>query len=308
MKDDINNLKEIVNSVLEDIHVTEELKNKTFIKCKNRNLKPLFIKSLSAAAITFALLGYYYYFHAKNNTVAENSIKTLNKFIKMPIHNNYTLLPSKKINITNTDSKIYPDKKTANSKSTFNTKDIYNSSSVNTSNPPVFISPNKNEVKNTNIEFKNEDSIINNKVNKENDTSNITISPSLNGKMMESNLKFSNILDLATIQNYFGNNVSLPSYIPEGFKLASMIVPQNSEKGKSINIEYTNTDSKYFNLIQNKKPSPDISGEKVPINEITGYISTEDIIKITWIKNNIQYTLYGNISKDSIISIAKSIN
>lgn len=292
MKDDINNLKEIVNSALDDIYVTEELKNKTFIKCKNKDLKPLFIKGLSIATVTFTLLGYCYYFYAKNNTIAETSTKTLNKLIKVPIHNNYAPLPPKKNNINSIDNKIYPNDKIANSKSDFNTKDNYNSSSVNASEPPVSISPNKNEVKDTNIESKNQS----------------FISPSLNEKIFELNLKPSNMLDLATVQNYFENNVSLPSYVPEGFKLASMIVPKNAEEEKIIDIKYTNADGKYFNLIQSKKLSPNISGEKIDINETTGYIYTEDIIKITWIKNNIQYTLYGNISKDSIISIAKSIN
>ncbi|MEY8000717.1 DUF4367 domain-containing protein [Clostridium sp. Mt-5] len=307
MKDNINNLKEIVDSALDDIYVTEELKNKTFIKCKNKNLKPLFIKGLSIATVTFTILGYYY-FYAKNNTVAETSIKTLNKLIKVPIHNNYAPLPAKKNNINSIDNKIHPNDKIANSKSDFNTKDNYNSSSVNASEPPVSISPNKSEVKDTNIESKSQSFIINNKISKENDTSNISISPSLNEKIFELNLKPSNMLDLATVQNYFGSNVSLPSYVPEGFKLDSMVVPQNAEEEKIIDIKYTNADDKYFNLIQSKKLSPNISGEKIDINETTGYISTEDIIKITWIKNNIQYTLYGNISKDSIISIAKSIN
>ncbi|WP_368490214.1 DUF4367 domain-containing protein [Clostridium sp. BJN0013] len=319
MKDNMRNLREITNLVLKDIHVTEKLKDSTLKKCKRKKrlkLKPIYAIGIFTAIIVFTLIDYQYYYanfhndiakkYIYNNPIARVSIKALDKIIGKSTDTELKTTEDKsKKSIPSTENS------SINSEISQNTKKDVDSNSNSTSDSNI---NNNNTTKdpqpklNDNTEYiaKNEnpepeDEPITNPTEELN--KNTTISPDM--------------VSLANAQNYFGGTISMPSYIPENFKLTDIHIPEDIETEKIITIDYSSPENKYFKLTQSKKLSSSIPGEKVSINdEIQGYIyinngsaaSDSPIVQIAWTKDNIEYTLYGNISKESIISIAESIN
>lgn len=333
MKDNMKNLREITNLVLKDIYVTEELKNNTLKKCKRKNkskLNPIAI-GLCSAIIVLAMIIYQYHpanFHTSvaKNYMHNNTIDTLNKLIGKstdsqpqntdnkqkkvtPSNKNPSINSEVSQNTNSTDNEnIYTKSNSISDSSTIHKEDTSDSepkseeTTSEDSQPKSDINTTQDNIKNESSQPKDATITI-----PENSNENITASTS------------PDTLALSDAENYFGGSISVPSYVPENFKLTNIHILQNIETEKIVTIAYTSSENKYFNLTQSKNHSSNtnISGEKVSINDkIQGYIyiysdssvSDSPIINIIWTKNNIEYTLCGNISKDSILSIAKSIN
>lgn len=328
MKDNMRNLREITNLVLKDIHVTEKLKNDTLKKCKYNKkikLKPAYAAGISAAIITLSLINYKYYTNGDitkkyiyNNPIAKVSIQAWNKI---------------------TGKSVEPSLKTTEDKSKETTPDAINPSinsevSQNTkkdtdskSNPTSDSKDSESNLnKNSSIEASSPESKATDsqKENTTPETADKTTDETSTEALEETKVISSDMPNLASAQDYFGGSISTPSYVPENFTLTDIHIPEDIQTGKIVTMDYNSPENKYFKLTQSKKDatiSPynsfNIAGEKVSINDaIQGYIciyndpavSNSSIVQISWIKDNIEYTLYGNISKDSILSIAKSID
>lgn len=327
MKDNMRNLREITNLVLKDIHVTEKLKDDTLKKCKYKKklrLKPIYAIGISTAIIIFALIDYHHYtnFHSNitkkyiyNNPIARVSIKALDKIIGKSTE------PALKTTEDKSKKSIpAEDNPSINSEISQNTKKDLDSKSNSTSDSKDSKSNiNNNDNTTTSLPESNDttDYPVENK-NLESEDKTAAANPTESPE--ETKTASPDMLSLANAQDYFGGNISMPSYIPENFALTNIHIPEDTETGKTITIDYSNPENKYFKLIQSKELSYNsfnISGEKVSINDkIQGYIyiyndptvSDSPIVQIWWTKDNIEYTICGNISKDSILSIAKSIN
>ncbi len=324
----MRNLREITNLVLKDIYVTEKLKNDTLKKCKYKKkmkLKPAYAVGISAAIITLSLINYKYYANGDiakkniyNNPIAKVSIQALDKIIGKSVEPSLKTTEDK-------SKKATPDANnpSINSEISQNTKKDTDSKSNPTSDSKDSESNlNKNSsIKTSPSESKATDSQKENKISEP--VAKIT-EETPTKPLEESKVISSDMPNLASAQDYFGGNISIPSYIPENFTLTDIHIPEDTETEKIVTMDYSNPENKYFKLTQSKKDkaistysSFNIAGEKVSINDaIQGYIciyndpavSNCSIVQISWTKDNIEYTLYGNISKDSILSIAKSIN
>lgn len=323
MKDNINNLKEMTDFVLKDIHVTKELKIKTLEKCKKEKsikLKPLWATGISAALITFTVTGYQYFYdkiekkynYSKSNI--EEPIKNMDTIIKKSNSNSSELAH----NTLNSP----PYKEDFNYKQTPKDYSIPDASKTNNSSE-LKINKSESVIKNS------ENNIVNNKssenVNSKGtsseisseDKSNIDKSSSDNTELApDKNIKNSfNTTTLAKAEKHFGSNIAVPKYIPEGFELTDISIPEDTSKETYVSMIYS-SDKGYFKITQNKSTIYNGSGKKINFNGIAAYLTEEkkdyisnpSTVQLTWIKKDIQYTISGNISTDSIITIAKSIN
>ncbi|MFL0197534.1 DUF4367 domain-containing protein [Clostridium sp. WILCCON 0269] len=340
MKDNMKNLREITDLVLKDIHVTEKLKRNTLEKCKSKkrlSLKPIYAISISAAIMILIIISYQYHHtnfqnnitkkYIYNNPIAKASIETLHKIIGKSTDGELkstddktddrpkNSVPSTKNSSINSEISLNTKNSDSKSDSTSNDNDNYNSNTDTNSNKDSTLND-KGNTKNSESEATNNSDYTykNYTINAEPQSEtpvNTTDSPEAK------NAASTDMLDLATAQSYLGSTISMPSYIPENFKLTNIYIPKSAAEQKTIIIDYNDPDNKYFKLTQSKQLSSNISGEKISISDETqGYLyiksdetdSDSPIIQIAWIKNDIEYTLYGNISKDSMLSIAKSIN
>lgn len=322
----MKNFRESSNIILKDIYATDELKRKTLEKCANKDLlkvKPLLALTASAA-ILIATLGVSNYFSHKP-TIDNNYVsKSIKHEYKNSIHNENPKEPSKiaenndfdKSNYSSSNNKI--NDKTNNK--TNNKTNIKNQNSTlqnkNSNTNTVTSSTNtssKNannssqDTSNTTKHLKSPDSISQNGVDT-NENMDTIVDPSATYGLTSSPQS----LSMTDAEKYFESKILLPSNIPEGFNLTNVSIPD--DKLKCIKLKYS-SNSNFFEILQNKNLS-ELKGTKIiSIENNKAYISTikdeESNITITtisWIMNNVQYSLSGNIPDNSLINIANSIN
>lgn len=320
MEDNMKNFREASELILKNIYVTDELKRKTLEKCTDRKvsilLKPRLIATFSAALLVF--LGIFiYYFHKP--AITDNHIaKSVNQEYENSSHKENKIQEAPKI----TDSSDSNKSSSAASNSKDNTKNSV----------PV---PQRNNV---DIAMKDSNSIPKNKsmdeVNENTETaaegrnnSSKTFDSVPEDRIDTSNANKSEInpaaqahpsltsvyepLTVEKAEEYFEGNIMFPSYIPEGFNLTDISIPEDKEK--SVKLEYS-SGSAYFEILQSKSLSKLAETKNMSVENNTAYVNSvkderTNIIttEITWIVDNVQYSLSGSLPEDSLIKIAKSI-
>lgn len=340
MSKDINNLRKITDSVLEDIKVTDELKSLTLKKCKEEkkyNIKPILITAASAAIMTFSIFSYKFILHNPNLTqntskeVAKKSV-SLNDFKNdhAPDKNNIADQNKLKNSISNNESQAKTAAQQNNSNTILknNQSGEKNTSSNNNKNNKL-ISSSKNEISNK-IKAANpssnlpenkitssisEPSISDNNADKANDTPvNNTLTKDI--PSMKASLDSARSTSIADAERFWGGKILIPSYIPEGFELTDISMPKDNSKEVCVKLNYSFENS-YFKIVQNKSTTyTSCIGTSINIKGSKAYISKSKdtsnpnltITEIKWVNDNVQYTITGNISEDELTKILKSIN
>lgn len=347
MKDNMKDFREASNTFLKDIYVTDELKRKTLEKCTNKRflkMSPLIASTVSAALLlsTFGIYNYFIHKTPTTNSYANNSLKqdyknsTNNEFPKSPSKitenqnlDNSKLDSSKSValkdenNTKNENASVQTKNSDTNTvtKDTNNANKIFNniSQSKVDNTQPNSTSENKDlnssiTDKNTNIASQNTnntaeayDSITQNDISGKRNKDMLLSSESTTGAS-----SLSEPLNMTSAEKYFGGDILLPRNIPEGFNLTAISIPDN--KLKCIKLNYS-SDSAYFELLQTKNLSILEGNKVIYIKNNKAYVSTtkdekSNIVttKITWVMDNIEYSLYGSLSENSLINVAKSIN
>lgn len=315
MKDNLENFKQISDEILEDIYVTDELERKTLEKCNNKKffkLNPLIVSTVSAAALMVAFGLYNHFSH--NTNVAYNSVKHEDKS---------TIKENKGL------PKIAENKKADDSKDlALNNEKKHNSESQNKNLNSNTITENANlttNTTNTNTIIKKADTASQ---SSNDDNNNKPLSPSKDNSKDQMNAKkdvdkdidrsvperanlscSESPLDIEAAENYFEGKILLPSYVPQGFTLTNISIPDHNEK--CVKLSYS-SDSSYFEILQSKNLSNLKEDKIISVGNNKAYESSvkdanSTDTKISWIISDIQYTLSGNLPEDSLIDIAKSI-
>ncbi len=325
MKDDRENFRENSNLLLKDIYVTDELKRKTLERCQNekiRKIKPIFALAACVTFITISL-GAYNYFSPKIDVANNFTDKTTKYGFK-------SLQEDKK---TNGNSSIKNNEDFSKStNSPLPNKNLDKAENINKNallkNNPSNTNPSTDSVSNNTPKAPNSNTaILNNNTTPAKNLDNIP-SPVDVGQdkfslsedkgnhekplSIRSFLPTKETLNISDAENYFESKLLVPSYVPEGFNLTDISIPD--VKLKCVKLRYSSS-SAYFQVCQNKNLSNLQGGKIVYINSTKAYIScTKDdksnisTTQINWAMNNIQYSLTGSLSEDNLIKIAKSIN
>lgn len=340
MNKDINNLREITDSVLEDIKVTDELKSLTLKKCKEEkkyNIKPIFITAASAAIMAFSVFSYKFILH--NPNLPHNSSKEVaHKSVSLnDLNNNQS---SDKSNIANQDksknnvvNNESQPKATAQQNnhdtiaknnqsgekitSSNNSKDskLMDSAKNKTSNRIEETKPSSNLPENKTTNSMSESSILNANTDKTNDVPTNSIL-SKDTPSTKASLDSSKSASIADAESFWGGKILMPSYVPKSFELTDISIPKDDSKEICVKLNYS-FENIYFKIIQNKSTTyTSYVGTSVDIKDSKAYISKSKdsnnpnltITEIKWVNNNIQYTLIGNLPEDELTKILNSIN
>lgn len=323
MKDNMKNFREASDLILKNIYVTDELKRKTLEKCTHRKIsiiKPRLTATFSAALIVFFGI-FIYFFHkpaATDNQIAKsinqehkNSLDNENKIQEVPKKtgssdsdkspsavsnsknntNNSVAAPHKNVDIAMKDLNNIPQNKSIDvvNKSAETASQIRNDSSKTSESIPQDIA----DISNSNSGSNNNE-----------------INPA--DQIRSSLVSVPEPLNVEKAEKYFEGKILFPSYIPEGFKLTDISIPDDRQK--CVKLKYSST-SVDFELLESKNLSKLAGTENISIGNNTAYINSvkdekTNIIttKITWVMDDVQYSLYSSLPEDSLIKIAKSIN
>ncbi|MBE6068403.1 MAG: DUF4367 domain-containing protein [Clostridium lundense] len=322
MEDKMKNFRETSGLILKNICVTDELKRKTLEKCTHRKASIINTKLTAAFSAVLMVFGgiFITLFHKSavtNNYIAKsvnqeqkNSLDRENKIQeaakttgnsdldksssaalnnKNNTENNVTILENKNVDIAMKESNnITENKSTDAVKENIKT----DSQSINDSS-------------------KTSDSILQNRaVINNSDSSNNKIKPE---SQLDSSLALVHgLLTIEKAEKYFGDKILFPSYIPEGFMLTGTSI--GDEKQKYVKLKYSSS-SADFEILQSKSLSKLTGTKNISIGNNTAYIDSvkdqkTNIIttKITWIRDNVQYSLSSSLPEDCLIKIAESIN
>lgn len=333
MKDDIKNLKKLTDLALKDICVTDELKNKTLKLCKKEKssiLKPFLAAASSAAIIAVSITGYQYFSHKTSsnltdkqivnntsNSLSKNSINNTEKTVDTSPNNILTKNDSKNSNVTKNANKsndtasknTSKDKKISVDTDKSNHINSEISSSTTNDTKPLDKPSQKEVIKND----KDGIAISNPPPVKDSYNNNFANNDSM-PRAATSIAPVSKTLSTADAEKYWGDKLFLPSYIPNDFELTDISIPRDN---KEIYVKLTySSKNNYFKITQNKSTKYTVTGKSIDINGNPANIvqdkdqNDKDIIitQITWIKDNIQYSVVGNIPDTELINISKTIN
>jgi hypothetical protein len=126
---------------------------------------------------------------------------------------------------------------------------------------------------------------------------------------------YSEPISTSEAEKYWGGKLLLPSHIPANFELTDISLP-NDNKEIYVKLTY-NSNNNYFKLTENKNTKYNLSGKSIDINGINATIvennnlsnsNNTETTQIVWVKNNVQYSIIGNISDTELVSIAKSLD
>lgn len=336
MKDNMKFFKDIVNSSLEDIHVTDELKEKTLNKCKKlnkRKIQPAYVAGICAVFMAFATTGYNYLFPDKidkkyslNISATERQLENLGNLIKNSIINpspnkspNKSALKDNKYAYDKNDTKSEDLKNTAkvNHKSDTNKKTDDVSNTVDDVTSTKDIEVNKIESKDEQSQIAYVDPKSTPPVESTASSQNApekSSSDTSGNQQQDTHDSISSIsphlMNMNSVESNFGQKVTTPSYIPDGFKLTNINIPDNDTE-KFVKMNYASK-NEHFTIRQDRNINFNNNiGEKLYIDGVQAYSSWVENcgeLRIALNKNNIQYVIQGNISKDMIISIMESMN
>ncbi|WP_416176582.1 DUF4367 domain-containing protein [Clostridium sp.] len=343
MKDNMKFFRDMANSALDDLHVTEELKEKTLKRCKTNyktkiriGMKPSFLAAICAALFAFTTTGYNNLF-SKNISkkynlsisTTEQKLEDIGNIIKNSIINPSSNEDDLKSDSTNNTKYSYNknlNKDSENTKNTKDTKDIKENVTEDKSNQNL---EKASQIKITNKES-NESSEISEKNVIEENTTEATNdqNPQISTENKEINEKEDStekdqskdkvsslseapeVITISDAEKSFDSKVCVPSYIPDGFNLDSIDLPDNDSE-KFVVMNYS-SDKSHFTIRQDRNINFNNNvGEKIYIGAIRAYcvwVENCSEFRISCNKNSIQYVIQGNLSKDTLIKILTSIN
>lgn len=342
MKDNIKFFRDIVNSSLKDIHMTDELKQETLNRCKKQNkirIRPAYVAGICAAFMAFATTGYSYLFPDKidikyslNISATERQLENLGNLIKNSIINpslNNTALKDDKYAYNNKENTQNGDKTPKNLKDTKHATDINDKSNADAKikdilNPVNNIPSTKDKTENkiapkdiqseivsTNSESKKQSdgNVSSNQASPEKNTSEENNDVQENTTASISSVS-PHLMNMNSVENSFGRKVAKPSHIPDGFKLVNINIPDNDNE-KFVKMNYASKDQ-HFTILQDRNINFNNNvGEKLYINGVQAYSSWVENcseLRVALNKNNIQYVIQGNISKETLVSIMESMD
>ncbi len=314
MKDSIKDFRDTSNLILKDIYATDELKKMTLEKCKNQKknkIKPILA---TAASVAFLIVGFSYNYLYNKSTLVRNYINEAKQQEYKNLENNETIKESLKTKddkalakSTNSSS----NSKNANKNETEileNNKSGTNTSNANTNNGTssnTSTNSNAESTKNVNSVSSSENTTENNLVANDNETNRETSTGFQGLSALQKNL------NISTAEKYFESKILTPTYIPKGFNLTDISIPDT--KLKCIKLKYSSGDS-YFQIYESKNLSALEGTSVISIQNNKAYVSyikdnkSTTTTQITWIMNNIQYSLSSTLPENSLVDIAKSIN
>jgi hypothetical protein len=329
MKDNTKNFREASDVILKNIYVTDELKRRTLEKCTNRKgfvIKPILTATFSAALMCFLAI-FIYFFHKP--AVIDNPIaKSIDQEYKNSSNNEDKIQKTPKTASSNDSDRSHaaasdnknnaknntpvPEKKNKDI-AMKDSNNIPQSKSIDTVNKNTeTASQSKNDSYKPSYNVPQDSAYISNNKSISNSDSNSNSETSLVPQAQLSLASVPEPLTIESAEKYFESKILLPSYIPEGFKLADVSIPD--DKQKCIKLKYS-SDSAYFEILQSKNLSKLEGTKNISIGNNTAYINsikdegTNTITtSITWIGDGIQYSLSSSLSEDSLIKIANSIN
>ncbi|MBM7868747.1 hypothetical protein JOC70_000216 [Clostridium pascui] len=316
MEDNMKNFREASDLILENVYVTDELKRKTLEKCTHRKEWIMNVKltaAFSGALIIF--FGIFISLFHKSDINNSNIAKSINQKQKNSLDNESKIQETAKT----TGSSDLAQSSSAASNSKSNTK---NNMAIAEKNVDIAIKGLNNVSRNKSIDAVKEnietdsqsrkdsskasDSILQNRA----DISNGEVS--LEAQSDTSLALMPEPLTIEKAAEYFESEILIPSYIPEGFTLTDISIPDENEK--CVKLKYSSS-SADFEILQSKSLSKLAGTENISIGNSIAYINfvkdeKTNVIttKITWIIDNIQYSLSSTLPKDSLIKIAESIN
>jgi hypothetical protein len=313
MKDSIKDFRDASNLILKDIYATDDLKKMTLEKCKNQKkskLKPILA---TAASVAFLIIGFSYNYLYNKSTIARNYIneakqqeyKNLenNENIREPLKANDNKDLAKSTNSSSNDKNTNKNETEVSGDTKSGTNTANTTGSRTSSN--TTINSNDASTKNSNSVSSSENTSENNLVANE-DVTNKEAAMGFQGlSALQKNL------NISTAEKYFESKILTPTYVPKGFNLTDISIPDT--KLKCIKLKYSSGDS-YFQIYESKNLSTLEGSNVISIQNSNAYISyTKDnksntTTQITWIMNNIQYSLSSTLPENSLINIAKSIN
>lgn len=337
MKNTLKNLETISN----DSFLYDELKIKPLelkTEEKSKIVKPLLAASLSTVTIIISLLGYQHFSQISNSNL-KNKTTTISdvnsKLISKDEHKINDTSPNLTVNQNFNDSL----KKDNNINDTKFSTNITKSSSEEYKKLDYSVSKDtKTSDKSPSSTTENANLISDDIVLSKQDTLEVSISKDRSDTKIEDVTKASpsddqkkevnstsssenklpkerpDILTLAEAEEYWGSKVLLPSYIPEGFELTDISISRDS-KEKYVRLTFSSNNT-YFKITQNQNTKYTISGKATSIDGLKVWVtettensnSNTTITQVLWNKGNVQYSLTGNIPKDNLINICKSVN
>lgn len=304
MKDNMEDFRETSNLVLKDICATEKLKKMTLEKCKSQKknrIKPILATVASAA---FLIIGFTYNYFFNNSTIPRNYVD----------NNEQQYKNSNDIGKIKEDSKTKGNNDLAKSVNDSSKNKGESSTSTNSNADDKTTKSNTNTTNSVDSiagSFKGSSSTSTAGNSAQN---SLAPSESFSGKESYKGLQGiaspQKNLDMATAEKYFESKIITPSYVPDGFNLTDISIPD--AKLKCIKLKYS-SDSSYFEIYESKNLSNLDGSKTVYINNNKAYInymkdSKSATTQIVWTNNNVQYYLSSTLSEDSLINIAKSIN
>lgn len=323
MKDNLENFKQVSDEILKDIYVTDELERKTLEKCNSKSffkLNPLIISTASAAALMVAFGIYNHFSHNTNVNVADNSMKHEYKNTTKENKDFPKIVENKKMD-NSKDLALNNEKKdnTAVQNKSLNSKSVAENTNINAANGNTSTN---SSIKNTNsnTDVKNANTVSQSPSDPENKNLNTSENTSKSKTNNEdtndksTNVRFALIpleasLSIKEAEKYFQSKILIPSYIPEGFSLTNISIPDHNVK--CVKLRYS-SDSSYFEILQSKKLYNLKENKIISIGNNKAYVSSSEDennidTKISWISGDIQYSLCGNLPESSLIDISKSI-
>lgn len=316
MEDNMKNFREASNLVLENICVTDELKRKTLEKCTHR--KESIINTKLTAAFSGALIIFFGIFISllhKSAITNDNIAKSINQKHENSIDNENKIQEAAKTTGGSDLGKHSP----AASNSEINIK---NNVAIAEKNVDIAVKGLNNIPKNKTIDSVKENIEIDSQSRKDSSKASDSIlqnradiSDSEMNTEAQSDTSLALVPETLTIEKaaeYFESEILIPSYIPEGFTLTDISIPDENEK--CVKLKYSSS-SADFEILQSKSLSELSGTESISIGNNTAYIdSMKDektgviTTKITWIIDDVQYLLSSTLPENSLIKIAESIN
>ncbi|WP_027623047.1 hypothetical protein [Clostridium lundense] len=301
------NFKQSLDKELKDIYVTEELKRKTLEKCKacgnGYNKIWLWNKWTKGAALACSLIFIFScsYFLANKNMLKKGENYVVNDKSKGEIkqkgieENSHKNIAMNNPSDSRENIQITKEEKQQNKEIDF--KPVEEKIKVNEEKSKVEKDEiTKVEAKESEIKETKEKVVHDNKNNLEDkkQEEKLIVSLSLEKSSIE--------LKIEKAEKFWDEKILFPSYIPEGFSLDDVDTYEKDNK-RFLNIIYKAKDNYFLEIEQVKDDE-----SKVALEDVQNVATFRGALQQVGInKDGIGYTIKGNMSKDVLEEIIKSI-
>jgi hypothetical protein len=350
MRGNLEELTEALNTELINIKVSEELKLKTLEKCK-RSERTFFYKAFTPITCTVAaclLMGVIVYpIYTKSNLInneqitmntSEKNIEALDKSrIDPPSLSNEANITEDENSKAHSNEIVDESQKKVNesSKEQKEEKEII----VLNENPTIafkakgLVESEKMDENSPSTNQGSRDTTSNSIIEKETDTkggSTIALSEIQNNDVLPKEETKMKDLSLQEAREVFGDNIKIPSYIPKGFDMVKVLVPEvESSSNKLYEITYSSgfqhfkiTEYKDKNNSNELGSSSNVQSEEAHENYMVinlnnmavKYTVSESIdnkefpyVKLIWENSGRKYSSEGNAPWTELINIISSI-